>query len=219
MKKQTFFMTLVFTLGLAVLFFMGFTACQKDGMEPETLMASAAEQTTSKGESDGEVTTRSSGTCECEYKIYSIDGTPGTGKHLEMQAITWQNTCSAGCYWAHGYYGNCWAGIWGSNSCAYDMGSGSISFTFPTRWIPFNCSVPDYTDFKKRLTLTQRLSDCSDIPTDVSDGEVVYGIRCKGACSANWQYSASTNFAVTSGLTEFDIEMGGDCGCSPTIVE
>jgi hypothetical protein len=214
MKKQTFFMTLVFKLGFALLFFVGLSSCEKDGIAYETALASASGQTTSNGDSDGKVTTRGAGTCECEYRIYSIEGTPSSGKHLELQAQTWQNTCSPGCFSAHGYYGTCWEGIWNGNPCAYDMASGSLSI-FPTRWIPFNCSMPDYTNFNKRLSLTQRLSDCSDSPTGVSSGAVVYGIRCKGACSSNWQYSPSTNFAVTSGVTEFEIHMRGDCGCSP----
>lgn len=213
-------MTLVFMLGLALLFFVGFTACQKDGMEAETALASAEGQTTSNRDSDGEVTTRSSGTCECEYKIYSINGNFGTGNHLEMMARTESNFCSPGCMWAEAIYGPCLLNLYG-NSCTFDLSNGSVSFTFPTRWIPFNCLIPSGANFDKRLYLSQVPSNCSPNYSGTS-GQIVYGLRCKEnpniSCSSEWQDSTATNFTISnSGNLTFEIGLTGDCGCSPTI--
>ncbi len=215
-------MTLVFTLGLALLFFVGFTACQKDGIEAETLLASADGQTTYEGDSDGKVTTRSSGTCECEYKFNSItDVSPTSGNHVEMQALTNQDNCSAGCPWALAFYGCGYYSFWNGNTCATDLGTGSISFTFPTRWIPFNCSIPEGDIFNKRFYLTQWNSACNT--ANPLAGKIGYSIRCRGGCSSEWEYNTDNLFTFSgSGNAYLDftiaLQEGADtCECSPVI--
>ena len=161
-------------------------------------------------------------TCECEYKIHSItDVSPSLGNHVEMQAWTYQDNCSAGCPWALAYFGPCWANFWFGNSCGTDLGSGSISFTFPTRWIPFNCSIPEGDTFNKRLYLSQNNSSCNS--SSNLAGKISYGIRCRGACSAEWEYNTDNLFTFSgSGVAylEFEValqEGSGGCECSPNL--
>lgn len=219
MKKQTFFKTLVFTLGLALLFLVGITACQKDGIEAEYALASAAGQTTSKGDSDGEVTSRSVCDCECEYKINSITGYPSSGYHTEMLTVSVTDFCSS-CPLTGGYYGSCYQDIWESDPCYYDMGYGLLAV--PTRWIPFNCSVDGGQPFTKRFYLTQWDSGCE--PGSPIEGQIAYSIRCRGVGTVEWFQNTSNVVNFSGSTNEFShdvivdlIEDENNCDCLPDI--
>ncbi len=212
-------MTLAFTLGLALLFFVGFTACQKDGIEHEPAMASAGGQTTSNGDSDGKVTTRGLCECECEYRIYSVTGYPSSGNHTEMLMQTYTDFCSS-CPLAAGFYGNCYDGIWGSDPCFYDMGYGSLG-ALPTKWIPFNCTVAGGQDFAKRYYLTQWDSGCG---SSTVAGQIAYGVRCRAVGTTEWFQNTSNVVNFSGGSNEFShdvvvdlIEDENDCDCLPNI--
>ena len=206
-------------LGLALLFFVGFSSCEKDGIAHETALASAAGQTTSNGDSDGAVTSRSLCDCDCEYKINSVTGYPSSGNHLEMLGITNTDFCSS-CPLAFGFYGCGYYSDFGSDPCAYNMTGGILAF--PTRWISFNCSVDGGQPFTKRFFLVQKNSSC-DNPGNLVAGSISYSIRCKGVGTSEWVHNTDNiiNFSG-SGNPFLDVvvtleEDEFNCDCSPTI--
>jgi len=175
--------------------------------------------TAAKTNTTGDVTASPLTTCDCEYKVYSISGSPSLGNHLEMLALTPLDFCSSpSCPFEFGYYGCGYDDLWGTDACSTNLDRGLS--TFPTQWIPFNCSVTAGQTFLDRLYLTEWNSSC--VSPDLVPGTIVYGIRCKGSCTADWEYSASTQFTFSgSGSTyiNFDVNLleGAGCDCLPDI--
>lgn len=207
MKKQTFFKTLVFTLGLALLFLVGFSSCEKDGIEGEEVIATTG-QNTYKGNADGKVTNRDDTNCECQYRIVSVTGNSLVGIKFYL---TGSEFCSTACYNMSAY----------NDSCLPLTGSGCdelVASPYPSTYRWFNCSTAPFSSFDVNY---QPYSDCGNTNYPYSSS-ITFQLRClekpEGECDSG-QYIYSNPYTISAaafsgGTAEVNMV---ECGCEPQI--
>lgn len=220
MKKQTFFNPLYALTYMGMVLLLGLTSCQKEEASNGLWLPERPNMGHSIFDANtaGTITDRAVGTCECEFKIYSVSGA-APGYHPEF-SISTNEFCTFPCYLAAANYSPCWDIF--DDPCSEDLGEGSTNFTLPTRWIPFNCLV-DYNQTVHKSIIAYQVQDGCAATTGIPlTGNIVYGVRCKnnpvGSCSSpDWNYSTSTIAYLSSGAGGFSINFGEPCDCNPVI--
>ncbi len=198
-------------LGLVLACLMALVACQKEETTSEQQLPQnpVVGNTTSDGDSNEWIKSRSDTNCECEYRIVSLTSSSLTGLKFYLLG---SEECSTSCYNMSAY----------NDTCQDITGTGCdhlVSAPYPTSYILFNCSTAPFSSFNVNYF---PVSDCLGQNGFPYASSITFQLRCKekpiGDCSAGqylYSNSYTINAAAYSGGTA-EVNMV-ECGCEALI--